>query len=89
LPIESGGKRRCAALGFVLAVTSPMYIRLELTHEDGSTSKIVEISLDHAATYAGVVEFEAAPSLAVTATARLQPVGEELVVHDLFVITYG
>jgi hypothetical protein len=83
------GQRRCAALGFVLEARAPINLQLELQHTDGTTSDRVAVPLDHAATFAGVVEFEAAPTLMSAARARLQPLGKGLVIHDLFVITYG
>ena len=88
-PIESSGKRRCYALGFVIDTAAPGELQLELLREDGSNGTPLEVQLDHAGSYAGVVEFESAPDLVSFVTVRLPAMGEELVIYDLFVVSYG
>ena len=48
----------------------------------------VEVNLDAAGTYAGVVEFEESPDLASAAIVGVT-CDHEVLVHDLFVMSYG
>jgi len=87
--VDAAGRRRCYALGFVAEVEGPTHLELELGHRDGSPGSPVEVTLESAGTYAGVVEFKAHPALVETATLRLRAAAGTTLVHDLFVISYG
>jgi len=87
--IDPKGRRRCYALGFVVRPAGATRLRLELSHDDASTSEPVDVKLDAATTYAGVVEFDASPSLVTAARVLLENGTAETLVHDLFVISYG
>ena len=89
LAVDAGGHRRCLALGFVLRTAGPTGLQLGLRREDGSRSGPVEVKLEAAATYAGVVELDAMPELVVAATLRLRSAAGVVIVHDLFVLSYG
>jgi hypothetical protein len=88
-PIAADGRRRCYALGFVLKTSAPMHLELVLAREGGDSSTPLDVSLESAATYAGVVEFDALPELITAATVRLRPTPDGLLIHDLFVMSYG
>jgi hypothetical protein len=86
--IDARGHRRCHALGFVLRAPGPTRLELELGRQDGSSAP-VEAQLVTAGTYAGVVEFEALPALATAGTLRVEAARGDVVMHDLFVMSYG
>ncbi len=87
--IDAGGRRRCYALGFVMVAPGPARLELRLRHGDGDRSAPLEVQLSTAGTYAGVVEFEALPSLASAATLGVESAPGGPLVHDLFVVSYG
>jgi hypothetical protein len=89
MAIDSAGQRRCEALGFILLTSGPTRLLLQLSHEDGSQSRALELKLPTASTYAGVVEFDASPHLTAKANVQLITRDGEVLVHDLFVMAYG
>jgi len=86
--VDAAGRRRCYALGFVMTVAGATRLELELEHPADPVRRPVEVTLESAGTYAGVVEFEALPELIVAATLRIHAAGATIV-HDLFVFSYG
>jgi hypothetical protein len=89
LSIDAAGQRRVQALGFVLRTSDPTGLELWLGREDGSSSDPIELQLDAATTYAGVMELDASPSLVAELSLRLRPGAGETLIHDLFVLSYG
>jgi hypothetical protein len=87
-PVDANASRRCYALGFVLVGAAPMALRLQLVRTDTTTSDPVDVQLEHAVTYAGVVEFDDVPTLVAGARIRITTEAE-LLVHDLFLMSYG
>ncbi|MEX1294966.1 MAG: glycosyltransferase family 92 protein [Candidatus Limnocylindrales bacterium] len=87
--VKRSGERRVYAAGFVVSAVAPTRVEAQLEREDGSRSETVELKLEAGSTYAGVVELEAAPSLANAVRVRLSSTTGEIGVHDVFVIAYG
>jgi hypothetical protein len=87
--VDAAGRRRCYALGFVLHAGSGVSLQLQLRRAAGSTSRPIDVHLEGAGTYAGVVEFDAHPDLISTASLRLRMSAGECLVHDLFLVSYG
>jgi hypothetical protein len=88
-PVDGAGLRRCYALGFVLRAPGPLTLELGLVGEAGRTSAPLRVRLEAAAPYAGVVEIDAQPALVRAVTVRLDDAPGAVLVHDLFVISYG
>jgi len=82
-------QRRVYAAGFVVTAVEPARVEAHVVREDGSRSEPVDLKLEAGSTYAGVVELEAAPSLASAVRVRLSSATGEIGVHDVFVIAYG
>ena len=87
--IDARGQRRVYALGFVVSAAAPTRIEASLTWLDGSPGQPIDLKLEAGSTYAGVVELDPNPDLAVAVTAKLSSGTGELGVHDVFVIAYG
>ena len=64
-----------------------LQLALRLTEADDLAS--VEVILPDAGMYAGVVELDPHPSLAGRVLLRFDGAAESIVIHDLFVISYG
>ena len=89
IDVDSGGARRCAALGFTLRTPGATRLTLQLGLGDGSRTRPRELKLATASTYAAVVEIDASPEQLRTASVRISAEEGDIVVHDLFVMTYG
>jgi hypothetical protein len=92
VPIDDGGRRRCYAAGFVLRSGAPIRIVLDLAPPDGNEvwgARQREVTLEGAGTYAGVVEISGSPERVGLARLHLETAGEEALMHDLFVVSYG
>jgi hypothetical protein len=87
-PVDGDGRRRCYALGFVLAVAGPSSLELAATLAESRAASRTDVLLGSATTYAGVVEVDARPALVSEVTIRLRSPREALI-HDLFVLSYG
>jgi Glycosyltransferase family 92 len=87
--IAHDGRRQVYAAGFVVSADAPTRVEAHVVHEDGSRSAPVDLKLEAGSTYAGVVELDAAPSLAHAVSVRLSSTTGDIGVHDVFVIAYG
>jgi hypothetical protein len=86
--IFGNGMRRCHALGFLLATRAPTTLQLALAHDDGPPSAPVEVTLDGASTYAGLVELDARPTFADGVSLGVRGT-EPADLFDLFLVSYG
>jgi hypothetical protein len=87
-PVESGGARRCYAVGFVLQTGGAASLETALQGVEGRSLARADVPLEEATTYAGVVEIDPLPAVVSAVTVRLRS-GAETLIHDLFVLSYG
>jgi hypothetical protein len=87
--LAASSARRVYAVGFTITTAAPTRLRASLTRDDGSESEPLDLRLDGADTYAGIVELDERPELASRVSVRLSADGGEPDLHDLFVIAYG
>ncbi|CAN5765155.1 hypothetical protein BH23CHL8_BH23CHL8_15570 [soil metagenome] len=86
--IPGDGMRRCHALGFLLATRALTTLEVKLSHDDGPASAPVEVTLERATTYAGLVELDARPRFADEVSVRLRA-ADAPELFDLFLVSYG
>jgi hypothetical protein len=85
-----GGRRRCAAVGFVLGAPAPLQLRAEVTADDDpSAAGATTFDLPSGEVLAGIVEVASRPALLSAVTISVEGAAEEVVLADLFVVTYG
>jgi hypothetical protein len=89
LSVDTGARRRCAALGFTLHTSGSTRLELRLGLADGTSTRPRELKLPGPGTYAALVEFDPSPQQIRIATLTLSNGNEDVVIHDLFVMTYG
>jgi hypothetical protein len=91
--LPSGPERRCVAVGIILRTDAPANLRLELEEmpqaAQGGPEPPTDVNLEAAGTYAAVVELDAAPRFVRRARVRIDAGPADILVHDLFVISYG
>jgi hypothetical protein len=91
-PLDPRGRRRCAAVGFVLGNEQPLRLRVSLAADaDVVPLEPTLIDLPAAEVLAGVVEVAARPTSLSGVVIEIDVDGdvEALSVADLFVVTYG
>jgi hypothetical protein len=91
LPI--GPERRCVAVGIIVHTDAPGSLRLELESAPDTPTVApappTEVILDPPGTYAAVVELDATPRHVTRVRVRPHFGPGGILVHDLFVISYG
>jgi hypothetical protein len=87
--LETHGQRRCVALGFVLHTDAPLTLQLALEVDEAADPAPLDLILESAGTYAGVVELAHQPQLVRRVSLHSASGDSDLLVHDLFVISYG
>jgi hypothetical protein len=83
------GRRRCASIGFVLGSPAPLRLRVHLAETGGAASDPTVIDLPASDALAGVVEVASRPLALAACTIEIESDAAEMILADLFVVTYG
>ena len=89
LEVDLREQRRCLAVGVVLTTEAATTLQLALRLTEADDLASAEVILPDAGMYAGIVELDPNPSLAERVLLRFDGAAESIVIHDLFVISYG
>lgn len=89
IDIDTGGMRRCYALGLIAAPTATVCVEVRLEQADGDPTTPLVVELAKGGPFAAIVEIDDRPLLARRALLRVSSAAAEVRFQDLFLVSYG
>lgn len=89
VPLPRDEMLRCYSLGFLLASTGAVHLRVGIIDERGDELADVDLDLPPSTSLAGIVEIAERPVAGSSLRLRLRGEVEEVTLYDLFVIATG